>query len=53
MRTEEEYDQLAASVGYTRIYADKPPFTSAFLEEYPSGTDTVEPEYLVMAYKKA
>ncbi len=52
MRTESEYDRFASSVGLGRVHADKPPFTEAFLQKYPSGTDTTEPEYLVMVYAK-
>lgn len=52
MRAESEYDQLASSVGLSRVYTDKPPFTESFLQKYPSGTDTTEPEYLVMVYAK-
>lgn len=53
MRIEEEYDNVLRPLGYQRIYADKPPFTSEFLGKYPSDADTIEPEYLVMTYKKS
>ena len=52
IRAEAEYDQIVVSLGVTRVYVEKPPFTSLFLEKHHSATDTNQPEFLAMAYQK-
>jgi SAM-dependent methyltransferase len=49
----EYYDTIMHALGFEMVYADRPVFTQEFLEKYPDETtNTDNPEYLVLVYKK-
>ena len=52
IRTIEEYDQQIISLGYKKIYADKPEFTAQYLTQFKTNGDTGSPEFLVLVYQK-
>lgn len=52
IRTAEEYDEIAASVGLRRIFCAEPRFTLEFIERYGIGSTDLS-SYLILGYEKA
>ncbi len=53
IRSANDYTQLAQQHGLELILEAYPPFTNDFLAAYPHPVPTNDPEYLILAYKKA
>jgi SAM-dependent methyltransferase len=52
IRTLEEYDAQLISRGYERIFTDTPAFTTEYLTQYKTESDTSSPEFLILVYQK-
>ena len=52
IRTESDYDKHLEPFGFKRIYLDKPIFSTYYLTNFASDSDTSEPEFLVLSYQK-
>jgi SAM-dependent methyltransferase len=52
LRGAEEYTGLLTCLGYEKIFEAAPPFTEAFLKQYPVPFPTQHPEFLILGFQK-
>lgn len=51
-RSAAEYTKLLENMGYQRTALDCPPFTEDFCENYPMDYPSVDPEFLILGFRK-
>jgi hypothetical protein len=52
IRGAEEYHAIARQAGFEPLLEEYPPFTEEFIARYPTYADRLDPEYLILGYRK-
>lgn len=53
IRDADYYRKIADGAGLTPVLEAYPPFTEEFLRDYPHPVPTIDPEYMILGFKKA